>query len=92
MGAAPVITILEMLWTILSSIINTTGKLGSLFLELIGQLGMVSSIGPSGWLLSGVVILIVVFFLAKFVIGAGKNLMMAIFLGLLLLIILAVLV
>lgn len=81
MAASPIGTILEMIWTLISSTVSTTGKLGSLFFELTGQLGSVSTLGPAGFLLAGIVLVAVIFFLAKFVLGAGKNLLILLIVG-----------
>lgn len=85
MAASPIVTIMEMIWTLISSTVSTSAKLGSLFLELLGQLGFVSTLGPAGWIMAGIVLVVIVFFLAKFAIGAGKNLLVLLTIGFLIL-------
>jgi len=85
MAGAPAFTILEMIWTLISSSVATIGRLAGLFSELFTQMGVVSSAGPGAWIIAGVILLVVAFFLLKFVIGAGKNLLMLVVLGFLLL-------
>lgn len=84
--ASPVYTLLEMVWALASNSVTTIIEVLSLFSRFINELmGMSSAGGPIGIVASVAIIAIVGFFIAKFIMGAQKTIIILIIVGLILL-------
>jgi hypothetical protein len=75
MAQSPIATILEMIIVVIVSIAQTLGALFGLFVQLLGDLEFVSSLGLMGLIMSVVIVSVVVYFLGKFVLKSGKVLL-----------------
>lgn len=71
---SPLVIIIEMIRLLIDNTIRTVLDLIGMFLNLLGSLGFISAIGGIGVLILAVIIIaVVVYFLGKFVFGAGKG-------------------
>jgi hypothetical protein len=74
MSQSPLLVIIEMVWFIINNTVNAMLGVFKLFGKLIGSLEFMSAIGGStGFFLSVVIIAVVVFFLGKFFLKLGKQ-------------------
>jgi hypothetical protein len=69
---APALTILDMVFGVISSIGNTTGMLFENMIKLFGQLYVVSASGIGGFILSAVIVVLVLYFVGRFMMGSWK--------------------
>ena len=82
---SPIVIILQMIWLVIENTIGTVLALFGHFYSLTQSLGFVSLMGGAGgFFLSVVVLALAVFFLGKFVLKAGKGIMVLILLVVLL--------
>jgi hypothetical protein len=85
MVESPLGLIIEMIFLIIGNAIQTLGSLFGLFLDLLESLGFISRIGGFWtFLISIVIICVVVFFLGKFFLGVGKQIMILLVIGIIL--------
>ncbi len=84
--ASPVYTLLEMVWALTSNSVTTIIELITLFSRFINELFSISAAGgPIGIMASVAIIAIVGFFIARFIMGAQKTIIILIIVGLILL-------
>lgn len=81
-----------MIHTVISNSMGLLRELFQLFYKLMASLGFVSVVGgPTGILVAIIILAVVGYFLAKFVIGTGKGIVMLFLVGIALVVILMVL-
>jgi ABC-type glycerol-3-phosphate transport system permease component len=86
-------TILEMIHTVITNTMGLLQQLFQLFYKLLVSLGFVSVVGgTAGVLLSVIILALVGYFLAKFVIGTGKGILLLFLVGLALAVVVMLLV
>jgi hypothetical protein len=73
---APLAIIFEMIKTVLTNIIGTTGSLLNLFGDLSLSLGAIAGMGTTGFLVAVLVLGIVLFFLGKFLLKSWKTIIL----------------
>lgn len=85
--SSPVYTLLEMVWTLTSNSVTTIIDVLVLFNRFITEmLGVSSSLGgPYGLAASVLIIAVVGYFIARFIMGAEKTIIVLIIVGLILL-------
>ncbi len=71
----------EIIWTIISEGINTVFKLFKLFFELLKAASPLSASGPTGFILSALIIGGLGFFIGKYIFHVGKTSPMLIVVG-----------
>lgn len=82
MVSSPLITILEMIHTIIANSMELLKELFQLFYKLMVSLGFVSVLGGTvGVFLSVIILAVVGYFLGKFVIGTGKGIILLFLIG-----------
>ncbi len=80
--------ILEMIWHIISTTIHSVKFLSGMFQQLLGALLPVSVAGPGGSLLAGVALLLVAYFLIKFIFRSGKEVVILLIVGIIIVLLL----
>jgi hypothetical protein len=88
MVEAPLSVIFEMVVTILQNAVSTLSALFGLLMDLFQSLSFVGSMGSLGFVLAVVVLVVVLFFLGKFILKSGKMIIMLFVIGLVLLLVL----
>ncbi|NIO22796.1 MAG: hypothetical protein GTN38_02085 [Candidatus Aenigmarchaeota archaeon] len=79
---SPISIIIEMIITVIANGINTLLELFGLLLNLIGSLGFVSRVGGFPlFIVSVVIICLVVYFLGKFFFKVGKQIIILLIVG-----------
>ena len=63
----------EIIWTIISESIRVVVHLGKLFIELLKAISPLSTSGPTGFIISAVVMVGVVYFIGRYAFHIGKN-------------------
>lgn len=63
----------EIIWTIISESVRIVIHLGKLFIELLKVISPLSTSGPTGFIVSALIIGGIVFFIGKYVLHIGKN-------------------
>lgn len=63
----------EIIWTIISESIRVIIHLGKLFIELLKAISPLSTSGPTGFIVSAVVVGGILYFIGRYVLHIGKN-------------------
>lgn len=91
MAEAPLVIIMEMIATLIKSVITTLLDIFEIFWRLVGSLLLVSSIGgASTLLLAAVVFGLVLFFLSKFLFGSVKSIIILVMAGIFILLLILI--
>lgn len=63
----------EIIWTLISESIRIIVHLGKLFIDLLKAISPLSTSGPTGFIISALIIAGIGFFIGKYVLHVGKN-------------------
>ena len=80
--------VLEMIWHIISTTIQSVKFLSEMFQKLLAALAPAYIAGPGGSLLAGVVLFLVAYFCIKFIFRSGKEIIVMLIIGIVIVVLL----